>query len=738
MINKRTVFSIIICLLFSLCQAQFVLVKDNKAKSRIVVNMSDSIDMEAALLLQNFSEKVTGVKLSVIAKDSEIKQGDILIGNFQLPVNGLDVSKISEDGFFLSSDDSYIRIVKGTGKGSIYAVVTLLEDYFGIHYYAENAYSLQKSSSMIVPSGIRRIDNPSFQYRQTQSYSLKDPYYRLWHRLETPTEIFANNLWVHTFNRILPASEFGEKHPEYYSYINGKRRPGAVSQWCLTNPEVFELVVHRLDSIFKENPGKDMISVSQNDTQTHCFCDSCRAIDEYEESPSGTIIRFLNKLAKRFPDKNFSTLAYLYSVKPPKYTKPLPNVNIMLCDIGCYREVPLTENLSGQEFMRNLEGWSAISNTIFLWDYGINFDNYVSPFPNFHIIQPNMKLFYEHNVNMHFSQIGGPRGTDFAELRSYLVAKLLWNVSADVDSLIQSFLNGYYGKAASYLYQYLKLREDALLKSKIPLWIYDTPITHKTGMLNESLMESYKDLFDCAELAVKDDSLLLSRVRIARLPVMYAELEIDRTNLLSNITDQNNKLNLFRRRSRELNVGILNEKDNTIEDYCDLYIQRYISRDDKNLAYGSSVNYLVPPDPPYDKIANTALTDGLYGGSSFNESWVGWIGKNTEFVVDLGKIEDVHRIVIDFLHNLGAWILLPKNITCYVSKDSNNFIAVGYKEIAEDREAQIKFATIPIELANSMEVRYIKIKIEGIGLCPSWHYGVGNPAWFFLDEIKVY
>lgn len=23
------------------------------------------------------------------------------------------------------------------------------------------------------------------------------------------------------------------------------------------------------------------------------------------------------------------------------------------------------------------------------------------------------------------------------------------------------------------------------------------------------------------------------------------------------------------------------------------------------------------------------------------------------------------------------------------------------------------------------------------GLCPDWHYGVGCPAWFFLDEVVV-
>ena len=113
------------------------------------------------------------------------------------------------------------------------------------------------------------------------------------------------------------------------------------------------------------------MSVSQNDgNNTYCQCEACKAVDEYEESPSGNLIRFLNKLAKRFPDKQFSTLAYLYSMHPPKHARPLPNVNIMLCDIDCKREVPLTDNTSGRDFMRALVGWSRFSDNIFvgLWN----------------------------------------------------------------------------------------------------------------------------------------------------------------------------------------------------------------------------------------------------------------------------------------------------------------------------------------------------------------------------------
>lgn len=95
----------------------------------------------------------------------------------------------------------------------------------------------------------------------------------------------------------------------------------------------------------------------------------------------------------------------------------------------------------------------------------------------------------------------------------------MWNTSANVDSIIHTFLDGYYGKAAPYLYNYLNLQKGALLGSKIPLWIYDTPITHKNGMLNKALMQKYKELFDDAERAVADNPVYLNRVRESRLPI---------------------------------------------------------------------------------------------------------------------------------------------------------------------------------------------------------------------------
>lgn len=711
--------------------AQMTFVKEGKAVSRIIVADKDTINRKAADLLQDFVQRISGARLPIV-ENAQAKKGDIVIG--QGNTEGL-----TEDGFRLATQEGILRISSGGDKGAIYGVVTLLDDYLGVEYYTAHTYTLEKKPTIEIPE-LDRAENPSFRYRQTQSYAIQeDPIYKMWFRLEEPNEVFANNLWVHTFDKILPSAEFGESHPEYYSYINGERRPGAASQWCLTNPEVFEIVAHRVDSIFRANPDKKMISISQNDGNfTNCTCPTCKALDEQEGgTPSGSLIHFLNKLAARFPDKEFSTLAYLFTMHPPKQVKPLPNVNIMLCDIDCRREVPLTDNTSGQDFMRAMEGWSKISDNIFVWDYGINFDCYLSPFPNFPILQKNMQLFKDHHVTMHFSQIAGSKCGTFTEMRAYIVSKLMWNTQQDVDSLMKQFMQGYYGAAAPYLYQYEKLLEGALLGSGQDLWIFDSPVSHKKGMLNAHCLKRYNELFDQAEKAVADSPELLDRVRIERLTLQYSELETARAEGGHDINEIKEKLALFRERAAHYQLPTLNERHNSPLAYCDLYEKRFLPKAEKNYAKNAPITWIEAPSDKYLPEAAKTLTDELYGGTSFVESWIGWEGKNGSFILDLGKEVDIRVIESDFLHQLGQWVFLPKKVSYAISSDNQSYQAFGTTDIAEDQSVEVKFFQARSEKQQPVKGRYVKVEIEGVNTCPSWHCGVGHKAWFFMDEIRV-
>ncbi|WP_289622010.1 DUF4838 domain-containing protein, partial [Bacteroides congonensis] len=334
-------------------------------------------------------------------------------------------------------------------------------------------------------------------------------------------------------------------------------------------------------------------------------------------------------------------------------------------------------------------------------------------------------------------QIAGSRGGDFAELRAYLVSKLMWNPEADVDSLMQHFLHGYYGEAAPYLYQYIKVMEGALIGSGQRLWIYDSPVSHKYGMLKPTLMRRYNDLFDLAEKAVETDNTFLKRVQRARLPLQYSELEIARTEIVKDLADIDRKLALFEERVKEFNVPTLNERSNSPVEYCELYRKRYMPQTERSLALGAKVSYIIPPTGKYAEIGKTALVDGLFGGATFVDSWVGWEGTDGAFILDLGEEKEIHSVETDFLHQIGAWILFPLKVTYSYSADGEQYTFWGTNDLPEERSGKVGFRGVKTESATPIKTRYVKVEVTGTKECPTWHYGVGHPSWFFIDEVII-
>lgn len=727
--KKQLIIAAAACITIA-AHGNVTLVKNAQPSGRIFA--ADSTNLEAANLLSDFIGRMSGAHIPVsISANPSLEANDVFICNTAKKT-------VREDGFHITTSPGYLLIEGGKGNGSAYGVVTLLERWLGCNYWAAGAISVPNSTHITLPE-IEHTENPAFRYRQSQNYGLAtDPVYRLWMRLESPSEEFAGGYWVHTFDRLLPSAVYGEQHPEYYAFFDGKRHPGKASQWCLSNPEVLEIVAARVDSIFRANPGLDMISVSQNDgNHTYCTCPGCARTDSIEGAHSGSLIHFLNKLAARFPDKQFSTLAYLYTMHPPRHVKPLPNVNIMLCSIDCFREVPLGDNASGRDFLKALHGWAAITDNIFVWDYGINFDGTSTPFPNFHIIQPNIQTFRNNHATMHHSQIAGYRGGDMSEMRTYLVSKLMWNPDIDMDSLTTAFTDGYYGKAAPFMRKYLALLEGGLLGSGIPLWLYDSPVTHADGMLSPMLRREYNRLFDKAEQAVADNPVMLERVQLSRLPLQYSELELARATTDKDVTDITARLDTFETRSRRLGMTTLNERNNSPAEYCALYRKRFLPKPNTNLARDAKASFSVALPTPYDSIASTALTDGLFGGATFKDSWIGWEGTDVTITLDLGEEKQFTSIEADFLHQLGAWILLPRNVTYSAGSDGNTFRKLGSYNIPEDNDMKVKFTQVGHKCDTPVTARYIKVDVTATKQCPHWHYGVGNPCWFFIDEITV-
>ena len=391
-------------------------------------------------------------------------------------------TSLPADGLRISVCDGKITLAGGNGRGVLYAVYRFLE-HLGCRFYAEDTEVIptltEESLMTVLPNGLEINESSPLEFRDLYWIGTYRPDFAVKLRLnagkagggshfrDIPVEWgdcigYAGPHFVHTFEYLIPADEFFDTHPEYFSMINGERTAKHLySQICLSNPDVLAIVVERVKGWLRENPRAKIVSVSQNDSflkEPYCTCPACAAVDAEEGSPAGSIIRFVNAVAEaiepEFPDVAIDTLAYAYSITPPRLTKPRHNVMVRLCTGDCMAH-PIESCEMNLEIKTCTETWSAMCNRLYVWDYTTDFLQYLAPCPNLKSLLPNIRFFVNHNTRGIFEQGNYQEGKsgEFGELRAYILARGLWN--PDVDPGIDGFLDAYYGGGAPYVKQYL-------------------------------------------------------------------------------------------------------------------------------------------------------------------------------------------------------------------------------------------------------------------------------------------
>jgi hypothetical protein len=556
--KKIFLFIIASALLITAQAQQLTLVKASKSNFKIIIPDNASvIEIQAAKVFQDYIQRISGAMLPIESDKANPTDNEVLIGNVnRVEKKETPVKQLEGDGIFIRNTDKKLIISGGTDMGVVYGVYTFLEKYLGCRKYS-SAVTVVPKQKTITLNSINDTQVPDFAYRQIVYPDARDPEYMDWNKLDAQNGRPASGLvwgsFMHTFNSLLSTKEYGESHPEYFSFYDGKRHPGNTatgrpeSQLCLTNPEVFEIVCKNLKALMDMNPGARYWSVSQNDNVNYCRCPECAALDakyasfapgtklyghlgsnnRYAPVGSGSVITFVNKVAERFPDKIISTAAYQYTRVPPKGLVPAKNVNIILCSIESPRNVTL--EAGDPSFCEDLDGWSKLTNNILIWDYVVQYRNLISPFPNLHTLQPNLQYLHKKGIPFMFEEGNPESGGEFYELKAWLISKLYWDINLDFNAVMNDFLSGYYGAAGPIIREYIDLSQQKMIESGKELIIYGGPVEVKETYLSESLINTYNNIFDRAEKAVSKSPDLLERVRVARLPLNYAILEIARS-----------------------------------------------------------------------------------------------------------------------------------------------------------------------------------------------------------------
>lgn len=736
----------ILGLLIGLTGCAYFLPKKDESNYRIIItNPTDHIQQKAAAELQKYLFQMSGKTLPVSTTKSK---KNIYLGkpeNALTEIESVDLTAFESDGFYLKTLNDDLYIIGGNEKGVLYGVYELLEK-MGCRQYSAEVQIIPEIAELKFPV-LDEIQVPKIQYRDVLYHNAKFENYANWHKLDVPLQGESRKdwgYWCHSSFQLVDPMIYFTPHPEYFAEVNGKRIPS--TQLCTTNQEVIKIVIERLGEEMAKKPEAQYWSVSQEDNYGYCTCEKCQAINDREGSPMGAILHMVNQVAEAFPDKIISTLAYEYSRRPPLHMKPRKNVNIMLCSIECNRSKPIAEDPSSAKFMKDVLAWDEISDNILVWDYVVQFKNLLSPFPNFHILQPNLRFFADHGGLAEFQQGNREIGGEFAELRAYLIAKLLWNPEANVKAIMTDFLMGYYGQGGKYIQEYIDLMTEALIASDTRLDIFGNPITAKNTYLAPELMQKYEALFDQAETAVAGNRAVLERVRICRLPLLYARLEQAKADPFGPggwYKQENNNwiisdeliqmLKTFASRANKQGVTRVHEWDTTVDEYYTETMKFAEFDPTRNLAFQAKIEGSAP-NAKYAHNGIADLTNGISGTGDWSMHWLGYEGRDLELILTLDKPEDLHELELSFIQDPLSWIFYPNKIEILTSNNGVDYNLFAKESIIPQKKVP-KVGTF--NLSGNSKSQYIKVKIEASKQCPEWHIGQGNPSWTFIDEVRV-
>ncbi len=454
-------------------------VVDSRATDyRIVIadNPTETVASAAGVLAETIA-RVTGVTIPTVSAGSYTTGKKIVVSNTAADLDFIDGNPsaidatLGKEGFLIRTNAGNIYIIGGK-RGVIYGAYGFLEKFAGCHWYAKTCIVVPETLKLEVPVDIDVQEVPIIGYRETDWLSPSDPEYCVANRINgnrryISPEMGGNEGYTggfgHTFGVFLPAATYYESDPEIFaiSCLDGQR---SQAQLCLTNPRTLELMCQKIDELMAANPEAILISLTQNDGLVYCVCPNCKAIDDAQESQAGTMISFLNAVADytkdKYPNLMLDTFAYTYTRKPPKTIVARDNVIVRLCSIECCYAHPISDPDCPQNagFAADLKTWGSISKNVSIWDYTTNYSHLNGPFPNFGVLQANMQFFVEsHAVGVYEegNYYAYESNSEFADLRSYLLARLMWDPYLDYFAEMNGFLQAYYGDGWQYIRKYI-------------------------------------------------------------------------------------------------------------------------------------------------------------------------------------------------------------------------------------------------------------------------------------------
>ena len=444
-------------------------VKDGQPRAAVIVPAgADPQTVAAADLLCRYVKEATGANLprfdTESAKAARLAE-QIHIGPTPAaePLRD-DLARLDGDGFLIHAEGSCVVIVGPTPWGTEFGVCEFLERFVGVRWLMPGARGddVPRRKTLVVPGGTIRSE-PAFFSRQFSG--LRGSAMSEWGRRNRlhGRVAFHHNLW-----RVIPPKTYGKTHPHFYPMRDGKRfvpPPDETAHWqpCFTADGLVEEAAKNIIAYFDAHPDADSFSLGVNDSSGHCECEACTALDPDEpnflgrRNVSDRYFAWCNavveRVLKKYPGRRFGCLAYSEVAQAPGRVKVHPAiVPFMTYDRMKWVKPEIRD--AGCDATR---AWRAASPTVGWYDY-IYGTPYCLPRVYFHHQAGYVRWAREVGVRAWYSEAYANWGEG---PKLYLLLRLLWDPSCDVDAVLEEWYTRAVGpEAAPLLAKYYAHWED--------------------------------------------------------------------------------------------------------------------------------------------------------------------------------------------------------------------------------------------------------------------------------------
>lgn len=269
-------------------------------------------------------------------------------------------------------------------------------------------------------------------------------------------------------NADMEGGKLYDRHPEWFGQDNeGKRRKERGYVFCISNPEAVRYLIQNFARYVKERPEIQIYDFWPPDGARWCECSGCKAIGDASALQAHLLAQVKAEVAKIRPDLRLEIIAYHKTIFPPAEVRLDKDILIDFCPIAQCFEVQINDPASDQnaEYVRALTAWRrAFDGDISIYSY---YRKYAwKSLPNVipHYMQKDLEFYLSLPVQG-ISSYAEPGDWFTYELNHYTLARLAWNPSADVDTIVSEFCRARYGSEARSAMQAFQVLEDVVRHS---------------------------------------------------------------------------------------------------------------------------------------------------------------------------------------------------------------------------------------------------------------------------------